>query len=67
MLLGTGIIAVKERENQPKVKLLQLSYCNNLVYDLRVESIDQVFVLKMPIIFVIPEKFYMKNCQFVQL
>ena len=65
MLLGPGIIAGTERENQPNVMQLQLRYCNSLDYDLRVESIDQVFVLKMSIIFVIPAKFYLKNCQFV--
>ena len=62
MLLVPGTTVDRGTANLPNVKL---SCYNRLSYGLRVQSIDQVFVLKMQIIVVIPIKFQVKNRQFV--
>ena len=64
-MLGLAIIVAELSANYLIAKHLQLSYCDRLDYDLKVQCIDHVFVVHMGIM--IPLKFYQKNCQFVHL
>ena len=58
MLFGFGIIAAKENVRYPKSGThVWDSSIITVGYHLSVWSIDQVFVLKMRMIFVISEKF----------
>ena len=57
-----SIIAASGRANKPKVEHLQQNYCNRL--GLRAQFMDQVFVVKMQRIVVIPVR---QNVKIVNL
>ena len=65
VVLGPGITQATGGANQLKIKDLQLSYKNKSGYGLRAQSMDQVLVVNMRMIFVNHVIFRIKMLSFV--